>query len=117
MLVYYAFAQKLFGDNIHKRWAFMSLVAGMLLFTRGSEGLDGFRLFYAGFSGETIRSVVLIPYTIYVCWQRKWLAAVLAMVIEACLVWTTYGVGYAALITVCMFLLRLCLDRRNRHAA
>lgn len=117
MLVYYAFAEKLFQENIHKRWAFLSLAAGMLLLTGGSEGLEGFRLLYAGFSGETIRNVVLIPYTIYVCWQRKWPAALLGVAAEVCLVWTTYGVGYAACIAVCMFLLHLCLDRRNRHAA
>ena len=117
ILVYYAFAEKLFQENIHKRWAFLSFVAGMLLLTGGSEGLEGFRLLYAGFSGETIRNVVLIPYTIYVCWQRKWMAALLGVAAEVCLVWTTYGVGYAAWIVVCMFLLHLCLDRRNRHAA
>ena len=116
LLIYSAFAEKLFFGNIHKRWAFLSLVAGMYLLTGTSEGMAGYRLLYAGFCGETIRGVLLLPYTLYVCWQRKWLLAVLAIVVEACLVWTTYGVGYAFLITVCMVILHLCLDRRGKHA-
>lgn len=117
MLMYMAFARKLFGEDRDKRWMFLSVVAFLLLATSGSEGLMGYRLFYAGFSGETIRALVLIPYTLYVCWQKKWILAVLAVLAEACLVWTTYGAGYCLFITVCMFLVHLLTDRRTKHAA
>lgn len=117
ILLYWAFAKKLFGNDTGKCWLFISMVALIYLATSGSEGLIGYRLFYAGFSGETIRGALLMPYTIYVCWQRKWLLAVLAVLAELCLVWTTFGVGYCLLIAVCMFLVHLWLDRRGTHAA
>lgn len=115
--LYGAFARKLFPEDVHKRWLFVSVVALVYIATSGSDGLVGQRLFYAGFSAETIRGALLMPYTLYVCWQRKWLLAVLAVLTEACLVWTTYGVGYCLLIAVCMYLVHLWLDRRCQHAA
>ena len=117
IMLYWAFAHKLFPENIHKRWLFVSLVSFLYLATSGSQGMAGYRLFYAGFSGETIRTILLMPYTLYVCWQKKWLLAMLAVLVEACLVWTTYGVGYCLLIAVCMFAVHLLTDRRGKHAA
>lgn len=116
ILIYFAFAGKLFPNHAHKRWLFVSMVALIYLATSGSAGLVGQRLFYAGFSGETIRAVLLMPYTIYVTWQKKWYLAVLAVFAEVCLVWTTFGVGYCFLIAVCMFAVHLWMDRRGTHA-
>lgn len=117
ILLYLAFAGELFPEDVHKRWLFVSMAALVYLATSGSTGLVGQRLFYAGFAGETIRGALLMPYTIYVCWQKKWYLAVLAVLAEACLVWTTFGVGYCLLIAVSMFVLHLWLDRRGTHAA
>lgn len=117
ILVYWLFAEAIFGEDNHKKWLFVSFVAFIYLVTAGSEGFAGYRLFYAGFSGETIRGLVLMPYTFYVCWQQKWLLAILAILAEACLVWTTYGIGYCAFITLCIFVMHLWLDRRAKHAA
>lgn len=117
MLLYWAFAEKLFGEDSDKRWLFMCMVAWIYLATSNSAGMIGQRVFYAGFSGETIRGALLIPYTVYVSWQKKWYLAVLAVLAEACLVWTTFGVGYCLLIAACMFLVHLWADRRGTHAA
>lgn len=117
MLVYAAFAQKLFPDNPHKRWLFISFAALFYLATAGIEGAVGWRLFFAGFSGETIRALVLIPYMFYVCWQKKWPAAFLGILAEVCLVWTTYGLGYCVWIFICMFGVQLLRKRRAEHAA
>lgn len=117
MLLYYVYAQKLFSDDVHKRWVFMSLIAFLYLITMQSEGLLGYKLFHAGFSGETIRAVILMPYVLYVSWQKKWILSCLAVVIEACIVWTTYGAGYCLLIVVCMSAVHFISDRRIRHAA
>ena len=116
ILLYIAFAGELFPENIHKRWLFVSMVALVYLVTSGSTGLAGQRLFYAGFSGEAIRAVLLMPYTLYVSWQKKWHLAILALLAEVCLVWTTFGVGYCFLIAVCMFTVHLWIDRRGAHA-
>ena len=115
--LYWAFARILFPEDVHKRWLFVSVVVLVYMATSGGDGLVGQRLFYAGFSAETIRGALLIPYTLYVCWQKKWLLAVLAVLTEACLVWTTYGVGYCLVIAVCMYMVHLWLDRRCQHAA
>ncbi len=114
--VYKVFAEKLFPENKDRQWLFLSLIAFIFLITSGSEGLSGYRLFYAGFSGETIRGVVLLPYTLYVSWQKKWLLAVLAILTEACLVWTTFGIGYCSVVVLCMLLVHLWSDWRCKHA-
>ena len=117
ILIYWAFAEELFSGNHHKKWLFVSMVACLYLATSGSEGMAGYRLFFAGFSGETIRAVLLMPYTLYVCWRKKWSLAVIAVLAEVCLVWTTYGLGYCFIIAVCMFGVHLLMDRRAKHAA
>lgn len=115
ILLYWAFAEKLFMER-HKRWLFISAVALFYLAGAGGEGLAGAQLFYAGFSGEALRSTLLLPYTIYVSWQKKWPLAVLAVVMEACIVWTTYGVGYCFLVVLVMFFVHLWMERRARYA-
>lgn len=117
MLVYWAFSKELFAESVEKRWCFISMVALVYWATSGGEGLIGYRLFYSGFSGETIRAAVLMPYTLYVSWQKRWFLAGIAVLAEACLVWTTFGVGYCLLIAVSMFLVHWVLGRRGRHAA
>lgn len=117
ILIYWDFSKELFAESAEKRWIFISMVALVYLSTSGGEGLVGYRLFYSGFSGETIRAAVLLPYTLYVSWQKRWCLAGIAILAEACLVWTTFGVGYCLLITISMFLVHWVLDRRGRHAA
>lgn len=117
MLVYAAFATKLFPEDGEKQWLFLSVIACLYLATMGSAGMIGYRIFHEGFLGETIRAAVLIPYTVYCGWQSKWYLCVLAIGAEACLVWTTYGLGYCALITLVMAAVHLLHKRRNAYAA
>ncbi|MCD7807006.1 MAG: DUF6077 domain-containing protein [Lachnospiraceae bacterium] len=95
-------------------WLFVGLIAFWYVLTSQSEGMTGYRLFYAGFSGETIRACVLLPFCILACCRKQWLPALLAVVGEATLVWTTYGVGYCALVTAVFFLVTLWQNRRAR---
>jgi len=115
MLVYWMFAQKLFVHKT-KRWLFLCVVALFYLLSAGGVGMPGRQLFYAGFTGEAIRSNLLIPYTLYATWQKKWFFAVIAILVEACIVWTTYGIGYCFVLVVCMLLVHLFLKRRAHHA-
>lgn len=116
MLVYRLFALYLFKGNAHKCWMFVSVVAYLYLITGELAQTAGFRLFYAGFSGEAVRALVLLPYTVYVSLKGKWLYAVLAVLAEACMVWTTYGFGYCALAAGCIFAVRFWMSRRKQHA-
>lgn len=116
MLLYWTMGQTLFSHDRRRSLLFVSMVAWIYIVTSNSDGLIGNRLFFAGFSPETIRAALLIPYTIYVSLEKKWHLAILAVVIEACLVWTTFGIGYCFLIMVCMFLIHYVSDRRAVHA-
>lgn len=115
MLLYWLFAQKLFLDNA-KRWLFLCAVSLFYLVSSGGTGMVGNQLFYAGFTGEAIRSALLLPYTLYVTWQKKWFLAVIALAVEACIVWTTYGIGYCFLVVVCMLFVHLFIKRRAHDA-
>lgn len=117
MLLYRAFAEKLFPKDDRRQWLFLSFAAFFLLITSKSPGMPGYRLFFAGFSQESIRGILLLPYTLYVSWQRKRLLTVVALLAEICLVWTTYGIGYCAVAAACMWGVHLWSDRRCKHAS
>lgn len=116
MLLYWTIGQAIFSHDRRRSLLFISFVACIFIVTSKIEGTIGNRLFFAGFSPETIRAVLLIPYTIYVSWEKKWHLAVLAVVIEACLVWTTFGIGYCFLIMLCMYVIHRLSDRRAAYA-
>ena len=115
MLLYWEFGTHLF-EKEKDRWLFVIMVALFYLVSNGGMGLVGAQLFRSGFTGEAIRSVLLMPYVLYVSWQKKWLLAIIALLVEASIVWTTFGVGYGFLIVVCMFLVHLFLKWRAKHA-
>lgn len=116
MLMYWAFGAKLF-EKSSERWLFIIAVALFSLLSKGGVGMPARQLFYAGFTGEAIRSALLMPYTLYVSWQKKWLLAMLAIFVEIGIVWTTYGIGYCLFIVVCMFFVHLFGKWRVRNAA
>jgi hypothetical protein len=70
-------------------------------------GMDGFGLLHCGFRGVTIRSTVLVPYVFGLAMRRKWKAAVLGIVAEACIVWTLYGMGVCLLVVLGMAAVRI----------
>ncbi len=116
MLLYWVFATSLF-EKERDRWLFVIVVALFYLVSNGGVGLVGAQLFRSGFTGEAIRGALLMPYALYVSWQKKWLLAVIAILVEVSIVWTTFGIGYCFLIVVCMFLVHLFLKWRAKHAA
>ncbi len=95
-------------------WLFVSLAAVIDLATAHIEGMIGYRLFYEGFSGETIRAAVLLPFCVLCCCRRRWLPALLCAAAEATLVWTTYGLGYCILVVAVFFAVTVWLNRRER---
>ena len=116
MLLYWEFGTHLF-EKEKDRWLFVTVVALFYLVSNGGVGLVGAQLFRSGFTGEAIRSALLMPYVLYVSWQKKWLLAMIALIAEVSIVWTTFGIGYCFLIVVCMFLVHLFLKWRAKHAA
>lgn len=68
--------------------------------------MDGFQLLHCGYRGTAIRNCVLVPFTISMILQKKWLGAALAILAEACIVWTLYGMGACFLTAVLMLVIR-----------
>ncbi|MCD8379197.1 MAG: DUF6077 domain-containing protein [Lachnospiraceae bacterium] len=112
MGVMYSLGRTLLAGRERYLWLFLSLAAVIDLATSQIEGMIGYRLFYAGFSGETIRAAVLLPYCVLCCCQKRWLPALLCAAAEAMLVWTTYGIGYCILVIVIFFAVTVWQKRR-----
>lgn len=90
-------AESLFVEDRKKRHIFMIVVALLLWVGNYMYGVDGFGLQYAGFRGTSIRMLILLPYTISMVLRKKWKSVCLCILAEACIVWTTYGLGMCLL--------------------
>lgn len=96
-LAFYNVAESLFDKDRKKRSVFMIVVALLLWMGDYMYGVDGFGLQYAGFRGVSIRMLILLPYTISMALRKKWKSVCLCVLAEACIVWTTYGLGMCLL--------------------
>lgn len=89
--------QELAGEKFsfnRKGYACFMAIAALLVWTgAGAAGLEGCRLLWRGWQGETIRNCVLLPWMLSLCIRRKWLYVPLCILAEACIVWTLYGMG------------------------
>ena len=69
--------------------------------------MDGFLLLHSGYRGVSVRNGILLPFTLGMCLKKKWKVSVLAILAEACIVWTLYGLGACLLVVVVMLLIDL----------
>lgn len=101
-LAYYTLAKYFFPEDAWKRGVFLALAA--LLIGAGDYlyGMDGFGLLHSGFRGVTIRGAVLLPYLVGLLLRRKYKIVLLCIVVEACIVWTFYGMGACVAVTAGM---------------
>lgn len=112
--------RSLFPDSVKRQACFLAVTALLLWAGSYAFGMDGFDVLYSGFRGVTIRNTVLLPYLFSLCIRKKWKAAVLCIVAEACLVWTLYGMGaclLAAAVILGWQLLWSRIDRTGRKEA
>lgn len=103
---YYTISRKLFAEDRVKRMLFLVLAALLLLVGDYMYGMDSFGLLHAGARGTTIRACILLPYTFGLCLRKKWKLVILCVVIEACVVWTFYGLGACFFVGIVMFALQ-----------
>lgn len=94
---FYSLGKKFFPEDTQKRNVFMIAVALLLWVSDFMYGVDGFGLWYSGFQGVSIRMLILLPYTISMVLGAKWKSVCMCVLAEACIVWTTYGVGLCLL--------------------
>lgn len=118
-LAFWLLARALFPRNGRKRAYFLAGYALILWAGSYMYGMDGFGALFCGFRGVTIRNLVLLPWLFSLLLRKRWLAAALCIAAEACMVWTLYGLGVCAAVTVGMacaeFAVRL--KGRRREAA
>lgn len=111
-LVYGCWSKVVFPNSREKQCRFVLFVAVLYQFGAYGPLSDGMRVLQSGFTGESIRALVLLPYVLLSCMQRKWLQAVLGALAEACVVWTLYGLGYSVVMILCMALLWTVWDKK-----
>lgn len=99
--------------EFEKRLVFMVLVALTLCVGDYMYGIDGFGILHCGFQGSVIRNVVLVPYTFALALRRKWRPIALAVLAEACIAWTLYGMGVCLVIAFTMAVIRFLQHRKT----
>ena len=118
---FFCLGRCLFPTDRKKRELFMVVVA-LLLWAGGYHYVvDGFGVLYSGFRGTVIRNVALMPYLLSLCLRKRWLAALLCIAAECCIVWTLYGAGVcllaAAVMAICTFTESRLEGSRREEAA
>ncbi len=94
---FYNVGRCLFPGDRKKLFVFLSAVALLMWAGDYRFGMDGFGLLHSGWQGVVIRNLVLLPWLVSLCMRRKWMAVLLCVAAEACMVWTLYGMGVCAL--------------------
>ena len=107
-VVYGLWARFLFPKDYKKQITFLLVIA--LLFQFGCYGA---RLFAAGWRGETIRALILLPYALLCLMKKRKKGVLLCILAEACMVWTLYGAGLVLLMTVIVEVIRYVDNRRH----
>lgn len=87
---------------------FMAAAALMVWVSSGVDGMEGYRLFYSGWQGVTIRNCVLMPWLLSLCLRRKWMLVPLCVLAEACITWTLYGMGVCFASALLMAAIQIC---------
>ena len=102
-LAYISLARVLFPKNRFFALLFLAVTALLVFVSDYGYGMEGFGLLHGGFQGTTIRTAVLVPYLISLCLRRKWRLVLLPVLVEACIVWTLYGIGMGVAVIALFF--------------
>lgn len=105
-LVYSRWALYLFPQEGKKQAFFMLFVVLLFQFGCYTAAMDGYALFFAGYTGAGIRAGIVLPYALLCCLREKWKSVVLCILAEVCVVWTLYGLGYTVVIVMAFLLLK-----------
>ena len=98
-------------NEILKRSVFMTCVILFVFAADLSSYAQGFSVLSQMWTGTAIRIWVLIPFMLYLLFEKKYVLAVLPVLCEAFICRTQYGIGFLACIYV-MFILSMFAVRR-----
>lgn len=118
---YYKLSGLLFQEHTGKRYTFMILIALILWFMDGAVYLEGYSAMQAGYLGTSIRSLVLIPWTLTHGLKKQWWHCALCVLAEGCICQTLWGLGFCLLITGMVVILHVCEEKivpiwKERHS-
>lgn len=100
---YISLARTLFSKNRFFALCFLAITALLVFVGDYGYGMEGFGLLHGGFQGTTIRIAVLVPYLFSLCLRKKYRLLLLPVLVEACIVWTLYGIGMGVAVIVLFF--------------
>ena len=98
-------------NELFKRSVFMTGVILFLFASDLSAYAQGFSVLSQMWTGTAIRIWVLIPFMLYLLFEKKYIIALLPVLCEAFICRTQYGIGFLACIYV-MFILSMLAVRR-----
>lgn len=112
-MAYYRIARILFGDDLRKKYLFLTIVTLIFWCGEGAPWLDGYAALHSAWTGTSIRNLVLLPYALSLGLQvnqqkdlrHVWPGMVMCMLAEACVCRTFYGLGMCTLLLAVMLLL------------
>lgn len=117
-LVYNRWALYLFPQEGKKQAFFMLFVVLLFQFGCYTASMDGYALFFAGYTGASVRVGIILPYALLCCLREKWKSVVLCILAEVCVVWTLYGLGYTVVVAMVVLFLKKVhswLERRKKE--
>lgn len=113
-LAYSCLGDVLFKQSNHKekkKAVFLCIITLLIWFGDYNIFMDGFGVMHSGYLGTSIRSMILLPYTITMCLREKWMMVVLCVIAEACIVWTLYGFGACFGVAVLMITVKIVMNQ------
>lgn len=109
-VAYYTLALAFWPDSRLHRIVFQTVILVLFMVSDTCEGQAGFLIFHQGFSPQTIRIAVLLPFSLSLLLRKRYELLLLPVLAEACLVWTGYGVGWCFL-TAALWIIAECIGK------
>ena len=103
-LVYYLYAEYLFGKDTLKKTSFMLIISFVLFFGFIGTITETRFLMTQAWSPEAIRNTIILPFIIISLFKKKWWDVAICILAEAVLCWTLYGLGYGIVLTIAYFI-------------
>lgn len=106
-------AGHLFGKDRKTVLILLLIVSALIWMGDYMVAMDGFQLMHCGYRGTALRNCVLVPFALHMSLKKNWFGVILAILAEACIVWTLYGMGVCVLVAALTLLIRFIISRRE----
>ncbi len=110
-----ALGRLIYREDKSRRYLWLLLLSFLIWMGDYAVPIDSFQLLHCGGEGTAVR-IVLVVFALEQAMQRRWLGAALAVLAEACVVWTLYGMGVsfsAVVLTLIIVLVRKYSEKKD----